>query len=133
MQSRKPHDPLQVCRRHVSCIMAAGSMCRCPAFGERVAPMPVSPEKRIAANSSVLIRTFADGESVLLNLDTENYFGLNAVGSRMWELLTSAASIEEAYQALLAEYEVTPDELRRDLDALIEQLVEHQLVEVYEP
>lgn len=94
--------------------------------------MSVPASNRIAAHSSVLIRTFDDGESVLLNLDTENYFGLNAVGSRMWELLTSTPSIEDAYASLLAEYEVAPDELRRDLDTLIEQLVEHGLVEVHE-
>ena len=100
--------------------------------GDRTATMSVPASKRIAAHSSVLIRTFDDGESVLLNLDTENYFGLNAVGSRMWELLTSTSSIEDAYASLLEEYEVEPDELRRDLDTLIEQLVEHQLVEVHE-
>ena len=93
--------------------------------------MPVSFDKRIVANSSVLIRTFADGESVLLHLDREDYFGLDGVGSRMWEALTSSASVAEAFATLLAEYDVTPDELRKDLDELIEQLVAHQLVEVY--
>ncbi len=95
--------------------------------------MSISSNKRITTPSSVLPRTFDDGESVLLNLDTENYFGLNAVGSRMWELLTTSPSIEQAYVTLLAEYDVEPDALRRDLDALIEQLVEHRLVEVHEP
>ncbi len=95
--------------------------------------MSIPAHKRITTPSSVLPRTFDDGESVLLNLDTENYFGLNAVGSRMWALLTTAPSIEHAYTVLLEEYEVEPDELRRDLDALIEQLVEHRLVEVHEP
>jgi len=101
-------------------------------FSKRASYMPLSSDKRVAANSSVLIQTFADGESVLLHLDTENYFGLNGVGSRMWELLTSSASIEEAYVKLLNEYDVAPEELREDLDELIEQLVEHQLVEVYD-
>ena len=79
---------------------------------------------------SVMIRTFDDGESVLLHLETEHYFGLNAVGSRMWELLTTSESIDAAYATLLEEYEVEPDVLRADLETLIGKLADGQLVEV---
>ncbi len=62
--------------------------------------MPISFAQRVVAPESVMIRTFDDGESVLLHLETEHYFGLNAVGSRMWELLTTSESIEAAYTML---------------------------------
>ena len=71
-----------------------------------------------------------EGESVFLDLKSSRYFGLNRVGSRMWEALTTQPSVEAAYQALLAEYEVDGDVLRRDLQALIDQLVAHGLVEI---
>jgi hypothetical protein len=92
--------------------------------------MSIPFNARLTASESVLINTFDDGESVLLNLDTEHYFGLNDSGSRMWEVLTSEPSIEAAYAALLAEYEVEPESLREDLVAFVDDLVEHQLVEV---
>jgi len=52
---------------------------------------------RAAAPAHVPVR-FLDQESVLLNLETERYFGLDETGTRMWQLLTTSPSINAAYQ-----------------------------------
>ncbi len=70
------------------------------------------------------------GEAVLLNLDSEVYFGLDEVGTRMLQVLDETDSIGAAREQLLAEYEVSPDRLQQDLLTLIEQLVAHGLVRV---
>lgn len=70
---------------------------------------------------NILIREL-EGESVLLNLATESYFGLDDVGTRMWMVLTTSGSVQEAYELLLDEYEVAPDALRNDLAAFVEEL-----------
>ena len=77
----------------------------------------------------VLVREL-EGETVLLNLNTETYFSLDEIGTRVWSLLVTSASIQAAYQALLAEYDVPPDTLRHDLEALLAQLMEHDLLEI---
>jgi hypothetical protein len=82
---------------------------------------------RVYAPDSVLAREL-DGESVLLNLENETYFGLDEVGTRMWALLTAAPSIQAAYETLLAEYDVDPARLRQDLEALVGQLVDSGLL-----
>ncbi len=79
--------------------------------------------------SHVLVR-FLDNEAVLLNLASERYFGLDQTGTRMWQLATSAASIDAAYQELLAEYDVAPELLRENLDKLLLELVENGLLEM---
>ena len=84
---------------------------------------------RVSVPEYVLVRQI-EGESVLLNINNERYFGLNDVGTRMWATLTSADSIQTAYEALLGEYEVDPEQLRQDLQVLIEKLVENGLIEV---
>jgi hypothetical protein len=71
-----------------------------------------------------------EGESVLLNLKSERYFGLDEVGTRMWALLSQSGSIHQAYDALRAEYDVEPEVLHRDLLQLIDKLIEHGLVEI---
>lgn len=71
-----------------------------------------------------------DGESVLLNLNKAQYFGLDDVGTWMWKVLTTADSIQHAIDTLLVEYEVEPAQLRKDLYNLIDHLVEHDLVQV---
>ena len=73
------------------------------------------------------------GEAVILNLDSECYFGLDEVGTRMWTALTTSPDVAAATQALLAEFEVEPEELRRDLEAFIASLAEAGLVRVSAP
>ncbi len=84
---------------------------------------------RAAAPTHVLVR-FLDQESVLLNLETEMYFGLDETGTRMWQLVTTAPNINAAYQELLAEYDVHPELLRENLTELVGHLVEHGLLQV---
>ncbi len=84
---------------------------------------------RAAAPAHVLVR-FLDQESVLLNLETEQYFGLDETGTRMWQLVTASPNVDAAYQELLAEYDVQPELLRENLTELLGRLVEHGLLQV---
>jgi hypothetical protein len=83
------------------------------------------------APDDVLIRVL-DGESVILNLESEAYFGLDEVGTRMWTLLTESTSIQEAYDQLLAEYDVDPNQLRQDLSELLGSLVDNDLMNLHD-
>lgn len=91
--------------------------------------MPILFATRVLVPDGILISQVGD-ESVILNLNSERYFGLDAVGARMWALLSTSDSIQSAYELLLHEYDVEPEVLRRDLDQLIEKLVEHGLLEL---
>jgi hypothetical protein len=77
----------------------------------------------------VLVRIL-DQESVLLNLETEQYFGLDETGTRMWQLVTASPNIDSAYQELLAEYDVDPEMLRSNLVELLDRLVDSGLLQV---
>ncbi len=71
-----------------------------------------------------------EGESVILDLDSESYFGLDQVGTRMWQLVTEADSIQTAFDNLQEEYEVETDRLRADLTELLEVLLARGLIEL---
>jgi hypothetical protein len=85
--------------------------------------------KRVVVPDSVLVRELS-GEAVLLDLKSEMYFGLDEIGYRMWTLLTTSDSIGSAFEQLLSEYAVEPDELQEGLDALIGQCTEHGLLQL---
>jgi hypothetical protein len=89
----------------------------------------VTLKDRVSAPAHVLVR-FLDQESVLLNLETEQYFGLDETGTRMWQLLTASPDIDAAYQELLAEFDVEPELLRDNLTDLLGRLVENGLLQV---
>ena len=84
---------------------------------------------RAVAPAHVLIRHL-DGESVLLNLESERYFGLDVTGTRMWELATSQPCIASALEKLQEEYEVEPETLRSHFTQLLSGLVENGLLQV---
>jgi hypothetical protein len=85
---------------------------------------------RIGVPSYVVVRSF-EKECVLLNLENESYYGLDHIGMRMWQVLTQSENIQAAHKVLLAEYDVDDATLRRELEDLIEKLVEHGLVELH--
>lgn len=90
--------------------------------------MSINYAMKIAIPKHVLVRVF-EKESVILNLNTESYHGLDDVGTRMWTALSQSASIQEAFDALLSEYEVEPTRLRQDLDDFLETLRQRGMVE----
>jgi hypothetical protein len=90
--------------------------------------MAVSFSVRVSVAPDVLFRLVGE-EGVLVNLNTELYLGLNAVGTRMWDAISSASSIQAAYDRLLQEYEVEPAQLREDLEEFVDQLLGQKLIE----
>jgi Coenzyme PQQ synthesis protein D (PqqD) len=94
--------------------------------------MALAFDSTISISPDVMIRKVGE-ESVLLDLKTERYLGLDDVSARFWDLLTSGGSIQSAYDTLLAEFEVDPDRLRNDLDEFIQELVQFGLVEQRQP
>ena len=86
-------------------------------------------KNKVTVPDGVLVRDLV-GESVLLNLNSESYFGLDEVGTRMWTVLSASPSIEAAFDTLLIEYEVDPVQLRNDLHNFIEKLVDLGLLDV---
>jgi coenzyme PQQ synthesis protein D (PqqD) len=84
---------------------------------------------RISRPEGVMVRQLGE-ESVLLDLDSESYFGLDETGTRMWTVLTAAGSLEEAFETLRVEYEVDPGKLRTDLARFVEALAEARLIEI---
>ena len=91
--------------------------------------MAVLLSDRVRVPQGVLVSGLQQ-ESVLLNLDSERYFGLDDVGTRMFSVLSSSDSIEAALQTLLAEYEVEPDDLKADLLSLADSLIDQGLLEI---
>jgi len=85
--------------------------------------------QRLVKPRDVLIQEL-EGESVLLHVRKGRYFGLNGMGHAMWTTLTASQSVQEAFDRLATEYPVEPDQLKADLDALIDELLSHELLEI---
>ena len=77
-----------------------------------------------------LLTQKVDDELVLLDTESENYYGLDGVGAEIWQLLRKGESLEEILTILLDRYEVEEARLRRDLLDFVSQLQERRLIEI---
>ena len=75
-----------------------------------------------------VVFTVVDDEAILLEQTTGNYYGLNKVGTRMWSLLAEYGQLDKVYEQLLVEFDVEEAQLRKDLEALVAQLLEKGLL-----
>ncbi|MCZ6829835.1 MAG: PqqD family protein [Gammaproteobacteria bacterium] len=68
------------------------------------------------------------GETVILDMASETYFGLDAVGTRVWQLMQEKRQLQPVFDALLQEYEVESETLEQDLASLLTSLEEAGLI-----
>ena len=69
-------------------------------------------------------------ETVILDLASGTYFGLDPVGARIWQLMVEGKALAEVCESMLAEYEVTPEKIEFDVLALAQDLSAKQLISV---
>lgn len=84
-------------------------------------------EKTLTIPEHVMSRQVGD-ETVILDLGSGIYFGLDPIGARVWQLLGDGASLNQIVSTLLAEYDVAPEQLRQDMQTLVDDLVARGLV-----
>jgi hypothetical protein len=84
---------------------------------------------RVEINDGVSWRDVG-GDVVILNVEAGVYFGIDGSGSQMWRELAEHGSVEKTLESLKHQFDVEPDELKRDLDDLVKQLVEKGLVQL---
>jgi hypothetical protein len=89
----------------------------------------ITLETHLTIPEAVLFREL-DGEAVLLEMRTGRYYGLNQVGTRMWQLLLQHGEVGPMRRALLDEYDVTGDRVGADLLGFVEVLASRGLIEI---
>ena len=69
-----------------------------------------------------------EGESVLLDIASGEYFSLNAVGGRVWELCDGASPVSDIVEVICNEFDVAPSTAMTDATELLEDLAGAGLV-----
>jgi hypothetical protein len=93
------------------------------------APAPPALADRLTVSPDVVFREL-EGDAVLLDLESGTYFGLNAVGTRIWSLIQERDSLRAVLDAITAEYDAMPEVLERDLLRLAAELCAKGLTRV---
>ncbi len=91
--------------------------------------MAVTLESRVSISDDAVFREL-EGEAVIVHLDSGTYYGLDPVGTRLWQLIDTHGRLQRAFDAALEEFDVEPERLQHDLLQLVSELARHRLVEV---
>jgi len=89
--------------------------------------MNLTGDTSFTVSSDVLFQEVG-GETVLLDLASEQYFGLDEIGTRIWTLLVEGKSVDAIVSALLDDYEVDSDRLDADIRELLTNMLEAGLI-----
>lgn len=85
-------------------------------------------EARWRISDQAIANAVAD-ETVILHLGNGTYYGLDSIGARMWEAIKAGEPPVAICEAVLAQYDVDPQQLADDLRALLADLVSNSLLE----
>ena len=91
--------------------------------------MSIEPTARVRLAKDVLMQKVGD-DAILLNLNTENYFALDEVGTRIINTLQESDSVAQAVQKLVGVYEVDEGTLTKDVVRLVEECEQHGLLHI---
>ncbi len=70
----------------------------------------------------------ASNDLLLFNMDDGNYYSLDEIGSRIWELCDGNHSVSQVVAALAAEYDASDELLDKDVAELLENLHSMKLI-----
>lgn len=65
----------------------------------------------------------ANGETVMMSVETGTYVGLNVMGARIWDLLAEPHELETLCAILVRDFDVTPEICRAETQAFLDTLV----------
>jgi len=85
--------------------------------------------KKVRITDSVFTQVI-DDEMVILDTESENYFGLDSIGTVMWEQLRVNNSLEELAQYMLEHYDVQEGVLKEDIKTFVTNLVKNKLISI---
>ena len=90
--------------------------------------MQLTVDDQVRVSAEVVFRDIG-GEAVLLHLERGTYFGLDAVGTRVWHALVEHGCARPVIESLLEELDVTRDTLESDIGSLLADLRANELIQ----
>jgi hypothetical protein len=87
-------------------------------------------ENAVVSQAAGLVASDLDEKKVMMNIESGKYFGLDNVGSRIWELIEKPHPVHELILELLKEYDVEENTCRQDVLAFLNKLYDQELIDI---
>lgn len=92
-------------------------------------------ESKIAVDTVIgraagLVATDMNGEKVMMDIEQGQYYALDSIGSRIWDLMENKQSVEAIVSVLLEEYDVEQQQCEQDVLILLNELYAEGLITI---
>ena len=84
----------------------------------------------VVSQAAGLVASDLDEKKVMMNIESGKYFGLDIIGSRIWELIEKPHRVSELVLELLKEYDVEDDNCRQDVLMFLNILYDQGLIDI---
>ena len=88
----------------------------------------LKPNNFIAPNRVEVTSKVMDGEAIMINLANGIYYSMDKVGGKIWECIEQEQSLEQIIQAIVASYDVSHEQGKKDIENLVGQLLEENVI-----
>lgn len=82
---------------------------------------------------SDILSTEVNGETVLLSLERQRYFGMRTTSQRVWQLLEAPRTLAQICDQLVSEYDIEPRACEREAEVFMRDLWQQQLIRPIDP
>ena len=90
---------------------------------------PIRPDA-VVAQIEELVSSDLDGETVMMSVKNGKYYGMDAIGSRIWTLIKQPRSVSELCDILLREFNVDRERCEKDVLIFLNKLAEDNLIRI---
>ena len=89
--------------------------------------MAISPDTLVKRNPE-LVHSDMDGETVMMSIEQSEYYGLDSVGTRIWNLIEEEMSVSDICTSLVSEYEVEKQQCQQDVIHFLQDMIEQKTI-----
>ena len=86
--------------------------------------------KTIIVQTTGLIAADMDGEKAMMSVEKGKYYGLNAIGSSIWELIDKPVTVQKVIEELLKEYDVEENRCQSDVCIFLNKMYDEGLISI---
>jgi len=82
----------------------------------------------LVKRSPELVHSDMDGETVMMSIEQSEYYGLDSIGTRIWDLIEEEMNVRDICSALIAEYDVSELQCQQDVIKFLQDMIEHNAI-----
>jgi hypothetical protein len=84
--------------------------------------------QHIVKRNPEIVTSNIDGEIVMMSIDNGEYYGLDEIASRIWELIEKPISVNSLIEALMDEFEVNKPDCANDTLEFLSEMANKGLI-----